>query len=581
MKRILLTIFLILLLPVWAGATQHYYVRTTAAGDEDGSSFANTWAIADINWSTINTYLSTEDVYVYFKRGDTFGQLTILGNGTYVPASTNRLYLTVDPVDSGNKPIFTSSGASDYYCIRWKNAGYITFDNLDLRHTASFYASSGLTGGDRDDGGSTDSLNNKGYIYVTNCDFDGFGHYALALFCSGDHIVVTDNTFTDCGNGIYFIDESGQGGSYHYIANNTGNNIYGYTRPDLPVLDGHLVGLQSVNSSIIENNTGVNCRIPIINWSSSSYYMRFNIFRNNTLKDSELTALDVYHGNNSGDTGSYGNLIYGNIIDDCANNSLRGAIRLNNLKPGSAGNRVFNNTIYDADDWGFNFRRSCDYTYWKNNIVWIDSRSGAENSMVLGQPEGYSMGSSHFFDYNLYWATDGDPSAYSIWINYSGSAHSWATWKSTAGHDTNSPNPANPLMTDPGNQDYTLQAGSPAIDAGGYLTNVAEATGTQTVITVSDIYWFHSDMGITDADGNAVEGMLITFYDTTNGLQNREITDINYGTSEITVASTDIIYDAENLTTPANTTQIALRFSSTRPDIGAEEYKKKGVIIIN
>lgn len=568
MKKLLLIVFLILLLPVGAGAADaYYYVRTTAAGSEDGSSFANAWAIADIDWSAINTKLATDDVYVYFKRGDTFGQMSILEFGTYVPAATQRLYITVDPVDTGDKPHFSFATSGTWaYGIRWKNAGYITLDNLNIEDTGTATASEAIHTG-TDDGGSTANLNNKGYIHITNCDFSGWSHFAIILMNGGNHCVITGNTFDDCGNAIYFGDEAGQGGSYHYIANNTATNIIGYAGTD-----GHLAGLQRINHSIIENNTGTDVRGPIVLWvGSCSYTAEHNVIRNNTSKTADYTGITIEGNNGAGCTSVNANLVYGNMISGASNTVVRPAIRLNAVK-GANGNRVFNNTVYNAQNWGLQNRRGTDYTYWKNNIVHLSGRDGTYDKLFFSAPEGYTQGSNNEIDYNLYWTVEGDPSSYSDWVNYNGSSYSWSTWKSTASHDTNSPLPANPLMTDPENQDYTLQSGSPAIDAGGYLTNVAEAAGSHTVITVSDIYWLHSDMGITDADGNAVEGMLITFYDTTNGLQNREITDIDYGTSEITVAATDIIYNAGALTNPALTTQIALRFSGVAPDIGAHEY---------
>ena len=76
-----------------------------------------------------------------------------------------------------------------------------------------------------------------------------------------------------------------------------------------------------------------------------------------------------------------------------------------------------------------------------------------------------------------------------------------------------------------------------------------------------------------DEDGNAVEGMLISFYDATNGRQDREITDITYGTSITLDSNTSWIYNASYPDNPTYTTQIALRFMGAAPDIGAVEYE--------
>lgn len=58
------------------------------------------------------------------------------------------------------------------------------------------------------------------------------------------------------------------------------------------------------------------------------------------------------------------------------------------------------------------------------------------------------------------------------WLNgdfyYDGAARNWAYWTATAGFDANGLN-TDPLMTNPGSDVFTLQAGSPCIDAGAHV----------------------------------------------------------------------------------------------------------------
>jgi hypothetical protein len=64
----------------------------------------------------------------------------------------------------------------------------------------------------------------------------------------------------------------------------------------------------------------------------------------------------------------------------------------------------------------------------------------------------------------------------------------------------------NPLFTNSSSHDYTLQSGSPAINAGTHLTTVAVAdSGSGTSLVVEDAYYFQDGFnGMVDADFIAV-----------------------------------------------------------------------------
>ena len=163
-----------------------------------------------------------------------------------------------------------------------------------------------------------------------------------------------------------------------------------------------------------------------------------------------------------------------------------------------------------------------------------------------------------------------DPSGYTLWDTPDDDTPmTWANWKSDewGGNDIVD----NPDFVD--TTDFELQSYSPCIDAGTWLTHVTSATGSGTNVNVDNTYILHSDFGLLDEDGNAVDGMLISFYDATNGRQDREITDITYGTSITLDSNTSWIYNASYPDNPTYTTQIALRFMGAAPDIGAVEYE--------
>ena len=101
-----------------------------------------------------------------------------------------------------------------------------------------------------------------------------------------------------------------------------------------------------------------------------------------------------------------------------------------------------------------------DHIEFKNNIVNTTVAAamciGVDATVVLLNID---------IDYNLY-HLDAETVANTRW-HWLGVAKSWADWLADSGEDGNSPMAdQDPLFTNPGAGDFTLQAGSPAIDAG-------------------------------------------------------------------------------------------------------------------
>ncbi len=101
--------------------------------------------------------------------------------------------------------------------------------------------------------------------------------------------------------------------------------------------------------------------------------------------------------------------------------------------------------------------------------------------------------------------------------------------------------------------DFSLQAGSPAIDAGGFLTNTTNAGNNSTTLQVGDSRLF------TDGFGIAGEGDTIQIGSETPVL----ITSINYATNTLTLA------EARTWSNGAN---VGFPYSGSAPDIGAFEF---------
>ena len=213
--------------------------------------------------------------------------------------------------------------------------------------------------------------------------------------------------------------------------------------------------------------------------------------------------------------------------------------------------------------------KAVDYITYINNIIVVDGVTVNQNELLWVEKKG-THGTNFTVDYNIFWTVPNtDPSSYTLWgTPDDATAMTWANWKTDGwgGNDR----VVNPNFVD--TTDFELSAGSEAIDNGTFLTNVTSATGSGTTINVANTYILHDDMGLVDEDGNAVDGMLISFYDTTNGIQNAEITGITYGTSITVTPKVSWIYDAANPTDSSKTTQISLHMAGSAPDIGAREY---------
>jgi hypothetical protein len=139
------------------------------------------------------------------------------------------------------------------------------------------------------------------------------------------------------------------------------------------------------------------------------------------------------------------------------------------------------------------------------------------------------------------------------------------TFGGPASRETGAVKNRNPLLTDPDKDDYSLQAGSPARDAGGPLTSVASTdAGTGTSLVVDHAFMFSPGWG----DGVQADCIAIGTVSTT-----RCIVSIDYAKSTITL---DSAVDRNNrdpvwLYSDSGGSVV---LAGAAPDIGAHEFNE-------
>ena len=282
-------------------------------------------------------------------------------------------------------------------------------------------------------------------------------------------------------------------------------------------------------------------------------------------------------GNGDADdrTGGYGGIFTGaSSVTDSRDIIVRNNVIYDNFSGVSAriGYKVYNNTVIGNNrdytgpnsDWTWTRKPAFKgITVWqghervgiKNNIVGehstaeVSARSGAgldiNNNLYTNTNTVYFVDFRDNFDWNQLLFSD--------WQTH------LANLGGIVGQDKDSfiadpmfvNAPARPVG-DYSQFDFHLQSGSPAIDAGQFLTETTSA-GSGTIMNVADAGYFTDGLGITEGDLIQLEGQDLT----------ATITSIDYNSNTITLDS--------SLTWNANQ-GVSLAYSGSAPDIGAYDF---------
>lgn len=308
-------------------------------------------------------------------------------------------------------------------CIYGDNKDYITIENLDLKHANS----SGI----KPHNGSDNWI-------VDTCDLHDNGHFGILVFES-NNCTIKDCTIHDqvLEEGIYIDSETADSNDGTIIENciiydNYENGIYVHGTT------GNGIG-----------TTGVIIRYNHIYGNDSS-----GGGNGNGIQITDVDGVDIYY----------------NLLDD---NGLREV-----TFAGSQNIGVYNNVINNVADSGYPVVNNNGCTTGiniKNNII---QTSDNDVTLIKIQNSGAAT-----IDNNCYYSSGNYNNA---WHWNATDYDTFAAWKTGSSQDANSVN-SDPLMTDPANGDFTLQATSPCVDAGTNVSLTRDYAGDPVPQGVTDI----------------------------------------------------------------------------------------------
>ena len=434
-----------------SGGTSYY--KADASGEAgtadtaDYSSSTNVYYLdeMEVRAATANVWqaaLTTEPTQVFFDgtRGTAVGSIALC-NGVgkwYWAANVLYIYYEEDPdgavvIEASIRAVITIDGDS---------ANYITIQNLDLKY-ADYHNINLRDGAD--------------HIIIDNITSQGA--YDTGINCNDsngpavDLVTVSNSTINY--NGAYGI------GALRYATNWTIENNIVYNNclsPDFDSVAGIATFDTTSTGHIIQDNTvygnGVgNSAIATgvgiwIDTTGSGV-----IVRRNKVYDNDREG--IYCEKNGSGVSVYYNLVWDN---GCAGINVYGT----NALPADS-NTVYNNVSYSNDEAGIEVNGdsdadSCVDNTFKNNIsvgntLWdFWAHNGGENDGTNG--------SGNVYTYNCFGAESAD------FIKWGATEYStYDTWETAYGSGTNSVE-ADPLMTDPANDNFHLNPHSPCVNAG-------------------------------------------------------------------------------------------------------------------
>jgi hypothetical protein len=437
-------------LTFWAsGAT--YYVDATNGSDSNAGTLAAPWQTV----AKVNATQQAGDT-IRWKRDEAW-------TGTALQAQSGVRYLDYG---SGAKPILSASGIANPIIATGKSG--IHFANLDCRNgtTGSYF-----------DGCSA--------LVFVDCDMSSAGNDNLTFINGCNNVLVSGGAYNNAASGGGHAGIEITDGCFDI-------EIAGVT------CDGNPIGITIHNHPLTTMPTDITVRdCTITNSSLNAFQISLDGTSNQTVSI-EVERVEV-------DTSSGGHLF---AITRVSTGYLNGSITLRDCVAHGSINGVYNYDI-QADDVTLercrsyhtgaataervlrilNSKRTKVYhgTFYRAanpggiGLIFIDGARGddieVKNTIIASGATGLlpvevtaayvAAGGSLDIDYNLYQKT----AATAAW-KWNGTNRTFADWKTLTGTDAHSIAGSDPLFVDAGAFDFTLQAGSPAIDQGVVIAGV-------------------------------------------------------------------------------------------------------------